>query len=118
MASKTAFDASRISAFGFDPEDLVLIDDPKHPLYDARIKLPLSSQPSSRASPRRSSRRPRKQRNQKPRRKGPIQLCPVPGCKGRAAPVFGMVRAAHKSVPKAKIKAYREARRAKKAKRG
>jgi hypothetical protein len=53
----------------------------------------------------------------KPRRKGPIQLCPVPGCKGRAAPVFGMVCAAHKSVPKAKIKAYREARRAKKAKR-
>jgi len=41
MASKTAFDASRISAFGLDPEDLVLIEDPKHPLYDARIKLPL-----------------------------------------------------------------------------
>jgi len=41
MASKTAFDASRISAFGFDPDDLVLIEDPKHPLYDARIKLPL-----------------------------------------------------------------------------
>jgi len=41
MASKTAFDASRISAFGLDPEDLVLIDDPKHPLYDARIQLPL-----------------------------------------------------------------------------
>jgi DNA-binding transcriptional regulator YiaG len=44
MASKTAFDASRISAFGFDPEDLVLIEDPKHPLYDARIKLPLKSE--------------------------------------------------------------------------
>jgi DNA-binding transcriptional regulator YiaG len=41
MASKTAFDASRISAFGFDPDDLVLIKDPKHPLYDARIRLPL-----------------------------------------------------------------------------
>jgi hypothetical protein len=39
--AKTAFDASRISAFGFDPDDLVLIEDPKHPLYDARIKLPL-----------------------------------------------------------------------------
>src|SRR5262245_4661799 len=25
------------------------------------------------------------------RRKGPIQLCPVPGCPNRAAPVFGMV---------------------------
>jgi hypothetical protein len=54
----------------------------------------------------------------KPRRKGPIQLCPVPGCKGRAAPVFGMVCINHKDVSKAKIKAYREARRAKKAKRG
>jgi hypothetical protein len=49
------------------------------------------------------------------RRKGPIQLCPVPGCKERAAPVFGMVCAKHKDVPKATIKKYREARRAKKA---
>src|SRR5512135_10397 len=48
----------------------------------------------------------------RPRRKGPIQLCPVPGCKNRAAPVFGMVCAKHKDVPKAKIKQYREARRA------
>lgn len=39
--AKIAFDASRISAFGFDPLDLVLIEDPRHPLYDARIKLPL-----------------------------------------------------------------------------
>jgi hypothetical protein len=52
----------------------------------------------------------------KPRRKGPKQLCPVPGCKNAAAPVFGMVCAKHKDVPKAKIKKYREARRAKKAK--
>jgi hypothetical protein len=51
----------------------------------------------------------------RPRRKGPIQLCPVPGCQNRAAPVFGMVCSKHKDLPKAKIKAYREARRAKKA---
>jgi hypothetical protein len=50
------------------------------------------------------------------RRKGPIQLCPVPGCKNRAAPVFGMVCSTHKDLPKAKIKKYREQRRAKKAK--
>lgn len=48
----------------------------------------------------------------KPRRKGPRQLCPVPGCENAAAPVFGMVCAAHKGVSKAKIKQYREARRA------
>jgi hypothetical protein len=52
----------------------------------------------------------------KPRRKGPKQLCPVPGCKNPAAPVFGMVCAKHKDVPKAQIKKYREARRAKKQK--
>jgi hypothetical protein len=45
------------------------------------------------------------------RRKAPPQLCPVPGCKNPAAPVFGMVCSAHKDVPKAKIKKYREARR-------
>jgi hypothetical protein len=50
------------------------------------------------------------------RRKGPIQLCPVPGCSNRAAPVFGMVCAKHKDLPKATIKKYREARRAKKLK--
>lgn len=49
----------------------------------------------------------------KARRKGPIQLCPVPKCSGRAAPVFGMVCAKHKGVSKAQIKKYREARRAK-----
>lgn len=48
------------------------------------------------------------------RRKGPIQLCPVPGCSNRAAPVFGMVCSDHKDVPKKKIRAFREARRAKK----
>ena len=50
------------------------------------------------------------------RRKGPIQLCPVPGCSNRAAPVFGMVCAKHKDLSKAAIKKYREARRAKKMK--
>jgi hypothetical protein len=52
----------------------------------------------------------------RPRKKPPVQLCPVPGCKNPAAPVFGMVCAAHKGLPKAKIKKYREARRAAKAK--
>ena len=50
----------------------------------------------------------------KARKKAPPQLCPVPGCKNRAAPIFGMVCADHKDVPKAKVKQYREARRAKK----
>jgi len=48
----------------------------------------------------------------KPRRKGPRQLCPVPGCTNPAAPVFGMVCGEHKDVSKTKIKQYREARRA------
>jgi hypothetical protein len=50
----------------------------------------------------------------KPRKIAPRQLCPVPGCKNPAAPVFGMVCAKHKDVAKAKIKKYREARKAKK----
>ena len=50
----------------------------------------------------------------KPRKKGPVQLCPAPGCKNPAAPVFGMVCAKHKDVPKAQIAKWREARRAKK----
>jgi hypothetical protein len=50
------------------------------------------------------------------RRKAPKQLCPVPGCKNPAAPVFGMVCAKHKDISKAKIKQFREARRAKKLK--
>jgi hypothetical protein len=48
------------------------------------------------------------------RKKAPQQLCPFPGCKIPAAPVFGMVCAEHKNVPKAKIKKFREARKAKK----
>jgi hypothetical protein len=51
----------------------------------------------------------------KKRKKAPPQLCPVPGCKNKAAPIFGMVCSKHKDVPKGKIKEYREARRAKKS---
>jgi hypothetical protein len=51
-----------------------------------------------------------------PARRRTKQLCPVPGCTNAAAPVFGMVCAQHKDVPKAKIKEYRAARRAAKAK--
>jgi hypothetical protein len=51
----------------------------------------------------------------KARKKMPPQFCPVPGCKNKAAPIFGMVCAKHKDVPKALIKRYREERRAKKA---
>jgi hypothetical protein len=50
-----------------------------------------------------------------PVRHRPKQLCPVPGCTGVAAPVFGMVCAQHKDVPKSKIKEYRAQRRAEKA---
>ena len=48
----------------------------------------------------------------KPRKKPPLQLCPVPGCKNPAAPVYGMVCGEHKDMPKGKIKKYREQRRA------
>jgi hypothetical protein len=51
-----------------------------------------------------------------PIRPRPKQLCPVPGCNNPAAPVFGMVCADHKDVPKTKIKQYRAARRAAKSK--
>jgi hypothetical protein len=53
-------------------------------------------------------------RSGRKRRKGPIQLCPVPGCSNRAAPVFGMVCSKHKDLPKAEIKKYREQRRSEK----
>jgi hypothetical protein len=39
------------------------------------------------------------------------QLCPVPGCRNPAAPVFGMVCKDHKNVAKSKIRKYRDARR-------
>lgn len=44
-----------------------------------------------------------------------IQLCPVPKCSGRAAPIFGMVCAQHKNVSKTTLAKYRAARKAKKA---
>jgi hypothetical protein len=43
----------------------------------------------------------------------PKQLCPVPGCKNLAAPVFGMVCSDHKNVAKSKIKKYRLERKGK-----
>jgi hypothetical protein len=52
----------------------------------------------------------------KARKKMPPQFCPVPGCKNKAAPIFGMVCSKHKDVAKSKIKKYREARKAKKLK--
>lgn len=48
-------------------------------------------------------------------RRRPKQFCPVPGCTGVAAPVFGMVCVKHKDLPKTKIKEYRDQRRASKA---
>lgn len=39
------------------------------------------------------------------------QLCPVPGCRNAAAPIFGMVCGAHKDVPKSKIAVYRAVRK-------
>lgn len=50
------------------------------------------------------------------RRKGPIQLCPAPGCKERAAPVFGMLCKKHKGTPKKVVAKWRTARKAKAAK--
>jgi hypothetical protein len=39
------------------------------------------------------------------------QLCPVPGCAGLAAPIFGMVCGEHRDVEKWKIARYRAERR-------
>ena len=50
----------------------------------------------------------------RPRKKPPIQYCPVPGCKNRAAPVFGMVCGEHRKVAKSLIKKYRAERKAEK----
>ena len=52
----------------------------------------------------------------KARKKMPPQFCPVPGCKNKAAPIFGMVCSDHKAVKKSLIKKYREARKAEKLK--
>lgn len=48
------------------------------------------------------------------RRKCPPQYCPVPRCRGLAAPIYGMVCGDHRHVPKATIAKYRDARRGKK----
>jgi len=48
----------------------------------------------------------------KPRKSPPKQFCPVPNCKGVAAPIFGMVCGEHKNVAKSKIAKYRKARKA------
>jgi hypothetical protein len=45
----------------------------------------------------------------------PKQLCPVPGCKNVAAPVFGMVCKDHRNVAKSKITKYRVERKDKAA---
>lgn len=42
--AKTAFDAARQTIFLFPPEELVLVDDPAHPLYQGRVHLPVSEQ--------------------------------------------------------------------------
>jgi hypothetical protein len=43
------------------------------------------------------------------------QLCPVPGCQGLAAPIFGMVCGEHRNVAKLTIARYRAERRAARA---
>lgn len=76
-------------------------------------------------APKRGPGRPKKVRNdfddlfsqddvpvKKPRKRRAKQLCPVPGCKGLAAPYFGMVCKNHKDVGKSKIAAYRKQRKA------
>jgi hypothetical protein len=50
-----------------------------------------------------------------PGKRRPKQFCPVPGCTGVAAPVFGMVCAKHKDMAKSKIKEYRAQRKAAKS---
>lgn len=41
----------------------------------------------------------------------PAQMCPVPKCRNRAAPVFGMLCTQHKNTSKKLVAKYREARR-------
>lgn len=40
MAKKAFEGVKRTDAYRFDPADLILIDDPEHPLYDERVHLP------------------------------------------------------------------------------
>jgi hypothetical protein len=58
---------------------------------------------------------PKAKRTKKHRRRAPIQLCPVPQCSNRAAPVYGMLCAKHKATPKRMVAKFRAARRARKA---
>jgi hypothetical protein len=58
---------------------------------------------------------PKAKREKKHRRRAPIQLCPVPKCHDRAAPVFGMLCAKHKATPKRMVAKFRALRRARKA---
>jgi hypothetical protein len=51
----------------------------------------------------------------KPRKPRKIVYCPMPGCKGVAAPIFGMACAKHKDVPRKKIARHFEERRKLKA---
>ncbi len=39
--SKTALDAKRLNAFSMNPADLTLVTDPRDPLYDERVNLPV-----------------------------------------------------------------------------
>ncbi len=57
-----------------------------------------------------------KQRIIRPRMPRAVVHCPVPGCEGVAAPVFGMVCSLHKDMPRAKIVRYFKQRRDLKAK--
>lgn len=50
------------------------------------------------------------------RKKMPVQLCPVPGCKDNAAPIFGMLCTKHKNTTAKLVHKYREARKEMKAK--
>lgn len=41
MGTAAIANLQRIDAFRADPDDLIIVEDPKHPLYDERVKLPL-----------------------------------------------------------------------------
>lgn len=56
------------------------------------------------------------QRITRPRMLRAVVHCPVPGCEGVAAPVFGMVCSFHRDMPRAKIARYFKQRRDLKAK--
>lgn len=91
-----------LSAFGLPPH--------RGPGRPPKVASARATAPAAKSEAKSETKTARK----KPRKKAPLQLCPVPGCKNPAAPIFGMVCAKHKDLPKATIKKYREARRAKK----